>query len=61
MRPRPIRDTWSITSPILALAGSMAELMPVLVDPSTPDPGEVERHPLAAQAQERLAPFWPSL
>jgi hypothetical protein len=44
-----------------ALAGSMAALMPVLVDPSTPDPGEVERHPLASQALERLARFWPSL
>jgi acetoin utilization deacetylase AcuC-like enzyme len=44
-----------------ALAGSMAALMPVLVDPATPDPGEIERHPLAAQAVERLGPFWPSL
>jgi acetoin utilization deacetylase AcuC-like enzyme len=44
-----------------ALAGSMAALMPVLVDPATPDAGSVERHPLAAQAVERLAPFWPSL
>ena len=44
-----------------ALAGSMAALMPVLVDPSTPDPGELERHPLASQALERLAPFWPAL
>jgi hypothetical protein len=39
----------------------MAALMPVLVDPATPDPGELERHPLAAQAAERLARFWPSL
>jgi acetoin utilization deacetylase AcuC-like enzyme len=44
-----------------ALAGSMAALMPVLVESSTPDPGEVERHPLAVQALERLAPYWPSL
>ena len=33
-----------------ALAGSMAALMPVLVDSSTPDPGVVERHPLAVEA-----------
>jgi acetoin utilization deacetylase AcuC-like enzyme len=44
-----------------ALAGSMTALMPVLVDPDTPDPGEAERHPLAGQALERLAAFWPSL
>jgi acetoin utilization deacetylase AcuC-like enzyme len=44
-----------------ALAGSMAALMPVLVGESTPDPGAVERHPLAVQALERLAPFWPGL
>ena len=42
-----------------ALAGSMAALMPVLVDETTPDPGTVERHPLASQAPERLARFWP--
>ena len=44
-----------------ALAGSMAELMPVLVDESTPDPGSVERHPLAVAALERLVPYWPGL
>jgi acetoin utilization deacetylase AcuC-like enzyme len=44
-----------------ALAGSMAALMPVLVDSSTPDPGVVERHPLAAEAADRLRPFWPQL
>ena len=44
-----------------ALAGSMAALMPVLVDAATPDPGEVERHPLARRRVERLAPFWPAL
>jgi acetoin utilization deacetylase AcuC-like enzyme len=44
-----------------ALSGSMAALMPVLVDESTPDPGTVERHPLAAEAVERLRPFWPGL
>ena len=44
-----------------ALTGSMAALMPVLVDEATPDPGEVERHPLAVRALERLAPYWPGL
>jgi len=44
-----------------ALAGSMAALMPVLVDEATPDPGVVERHPLAAGALARLEPFWPGL
>jgi acetoin utilization deacetylase AcuC-like enzyme len=44
-----------------ALAGSMAALMPVLVDESTPDPGVVERHPLAADALVRLEPYWPGL
>jgi acetoin utilization deacetylase AcuC-like enzyme len=44
-----------------ALAGSMAALMPVLVDGSTPDPGAVERHPLAADALRRLEPYWPGL
>ena len=32
-----------------ALAGSMAALMPVLVDESTPAVDGVERHPLAAR------------
>jgi acetoin utilization deacetylase AcuC-like enzyme len=44
-----------------ALAGSMAALMPVLVDESTPSADEVERHPLAEQALARLAPFWPGV
>jgi hypothetical protein len=44
-----------------ALAGSVEALMPVLVDESTPDPGAVERHPLAADAVARLAPSWPAL
>jgi hypothetical protein len=39
----------------------MAALMPVLVGESTPHPGEVERHPVAAQALERLARYWPGL
>ena len=43
-----------------ALAGSMSALMPVLVG-STPDPGVVERHPLAVEAVARLRPFWPGL
>ena len=46
---------------LIALAGSMAAVMPVLVDESTPDPGTVERHPLAVQAVERLRPYWPAL
>jgi acetoin utilization deacetylase AcuC-like enzyme len=44
-----------------ALAGSMAALMPVLVDASTPDPGSVAPHPLAAAAVDRLRPYWPGL
>ena len=44
-----------------ALAGSMEALMPVLVSPSTPAAHVVERHPLAREAIERLAPWWPAL
>ena len=44
-----------------ALAGSMAALLPVLVDESTPDPGAVERHPLADDAARRLSPLWPGV
>jgi acetoin utilization deacetylase AcuC-like enzyme len=44
-----------------ALAGSMAALMPVLVDDSTPDPGTVERHPLTEDAVRRLESYWPGL
>jgi hypothetical protein len=44
-----------------ALAGSMAALLPVLVDPATPDPGAVERHPLADAALRRLERYWPGL
>jgi acetoin utilization deacetylase AcuC-like enzyme len=40
-----------------ALAGSMAALMPVLVDGA--DPGVVARHPLADDALRRLARYWP--
>ncbi len=42
-----------------ALAGSMAALMPVLVADAAPDPGTVERHPLAEEAVRRLARWWP--
>ena len=42
-----------------ALAGSMAALMPVLVDGA--DPGAVDVHPLAAEARRRLEPYWPGL
>ena len=44
-----------------ALSRSMAALMPVLVDETTPAAGDVERHPLAAAALERLGPYWPGL
>jgi acetoin utilization deacetylase AcuC-like enzyme len=46
-----------------ALAGSMAALMPVLVDGSTPstESVEVDVHPLARAAVERLQPWWPGL
>lgn len=40
-----------------ALSGSMAALMPVLVD-GAPDAGPVEVHPLASEALARLAPWW---
>ena len=41
-----------------ALAGSMAALMPVLVDASTPAADVVEQHPLAGRARERLAKYY---
>jgi acetoin utilization deacetylase AcuC-like enzyme len=44
-----------------ALAGSMAALMPVLTADETPAAPVVERHPLAVQAAQRLAPWWPGL
>jgi acetoin utilization deacetylase AcuC-like enzyme len=44
-----------------AISRSMAAVMPVLVDESTPAAGDVERHPLAAAALERLRPYWPGL
>jgi len=44
-----------------ALSRSMAALMPVLVAQSTPPAVEIERHPLARAALERLREFWPGL
>jgi hypothetical protein len=44
-----------------ALAGSMAVLMPVLVGDTVPEEVAAERHPLAAEAVARLAPWWPGL
>jgi acetoin utilization deacetylase AcuC-like enzyme len=44
-----------------AISRSMAAVMPVLVDESTPAAAPVERHPLAASALERLRPYWPEL
>jgi len=43
-----------------ALAASMAALMPVLGAPELPTPVELELHPLAGAALERLAPWWPT-
>jgi acetoin utilization deacetylase AcuC-like enzyme len=42
-----------------ALSGSMEALIPVLVADATPEAHVVDRHPLARQAAERLAPWWP--
>jgi acetoin utilization deacetylase AcuC-like enzyme len=44
-----------------ALAGSMAAVMPVLVDGATPAGEALERHPLAEAAVRRLRPWWPEL
>ncbi|HEX5620946.1 MAG TPA: histone deacetylase [Solirubrobacteraceae bacterium] len=44
-----------------ALAGSMAALMPVLTSDSVSADHVIERHPLAVQAVQRLAPWWPEL
>jgi acetoin utilization deacetylase AcuC-like enzyme len=41
-----------------ALSGSMAALMPVLVDAATPAEQTVEVHPLARRAAERLSTWW---
>jgi acetoin utilization deacetylase AcuC-like enzyme len=44
-----------------ATSHSMAAVMPVLVDDSTPAAPAVERHPLAASALERIRAYWPDL
>jgi acetoin utilization deacetylase AcuC-like enzyme len=46
-----------------AISRSMAEVMPVLVDGSTPAAStvEVDVHPLARDARTRLARWWPDL
>ena len=46
-----------------ALSRSMAAVMPVLVDGSTPsaDAVAVDVHPLARDAIERLRTWWPAL
>ena len=41
-----------------ALANSMAAVMPVLVDASTPAVDDVAQHPLAGRARERLAKYY---
>jgi acetoin utilization deacetylase AcuC-like enzyme len=41
-----------------ALSGSMAALMPVLVDGSTPAAQDVDVHPLARRAADRLSAWW---
>jgi acetoin utilization deacetylase AcuC-like enzyme len=41
-----------------ALAGSMAALMPILTADSAPHVHEIERHRLAADAVQRLSPWW---
>jgi hypothetical protein len=41
-----------------ALSGSMAALMPVLVDAATPGSQVVEVHPLARRAADRLSAWW---
>jgi acetoin utilization deacetylase AcuC-like enzyme len=44
-----------------ALSRSMAAVMPVLVDGSTPAPEVVDAHPRALDAITRLQPWWPGL
>jgi len=41
-----------------ALSNSMAALMPVLVAAETPDAQEVDVHPLARRAADRLSNWW---
>jgi acetoin utilization deacetylase AcuC-like enzyme len=43
-----------------ALAASMAAVVPVLGAASVPEPVELPVHPLAAEARERLAAWWPA-
>jgi acetoin utilization deacetylase AcuC-like enzyme len=43
-----------------ALAASMAALVPVLGAESVPAAGDLPLHPLAADAGERLAAWWPA-
>jgi hypothetical protein len=43
-----------------ALAASMAALVPVLAADEPPPASELPTHPLAADAGERLAPYWPA-
>jgi acetoin utilization deacetylase AcuC-like enzyme len=45
---------------VAALAGSMVALMPVLGAPEVPPPVELDLHPLAGAALERLAVWWPA-
>jgi acetoin utilization deacetylase AcuC-like enzyme len=44
-----------------ALARSMAAVMPVLVDASTPAEVVVDEHPLSVRALERLRAYFPEL
>ena len=44
-----------------ALSRSMAALMPVLVAEETPEAEQLDVHPLAERALQRLAPYWPGL
>ncbi len=44
---------------VAALAGSMAAVVPVLGAPSVPAAVDMELHPLAVAAWERLARWWP--
>jgi acetoin utilization deacetylase AcuC-like enzyme len=44
-----------------ALSRSMAALMPVLVDSSSPAGESLDTHPLAARALARLEPWWPAV
>ena len=43
-----------------ALASSMAAVVPLLGAAEVPGPVELDVHPLARDAWERLAPFWPA-